>query len=164
MGNILFRIKHKKELKRSELCDKINDFSRINSLNGNDKDLELIKYIEKVMNLYKYKTNKDYLLIGRKKALMNELETILNEYDSNKYVFSKNSEMMRVLLQFITEGNRVYPEDVDKSLWKDGKYIDGKDFAKLREITDRYTLNGIICLEEKNDIISMIQKVKKNLE
>ena len=94
---------------------------------------------------------------------MNELETILNEYDDKKYVFPKIKEMTRVLLQFVTEGSKAYPEDVEKSKWINGKRIDNRDYFQLRQMADRYTLNGIICLEEKEDILSMIEKIKNDL-
>ena len=162
MKDILFILNPKKELKREVITKKIDDYIlKIDNVNLND--LDLIKYIEKENYLHKYKSNKDYQLIGRKKVLMNELETILNEYDDKKYVFSKIKEMIRVLLQFITEGSKIYPEDVEKSKWINGKRIDNRDYFQLRQMADRYTLNGIICLEEKEDILSMIEKIKKDL-
>lgn len=149
----------KKELKREEIANKIDIFYR--DKDNQDNILKLIKFVENEIHSYKYKSNKDYMLLGRKKALMSELEEILNKYDENKYSFSKDEELIRVLLQFITEGNRAYPDDVDKSKWVDGKMINNSDLKELRDKCDRYTLCGVICLEEKQDILNMIDVIKQ---
>lgn len=146
----------KKELKREELTDRIDELN-------NFELLKLIECIENEINSHKFKSNKDYLCIGRKKHLINELETILNEYDEHKYVFSKDKEIGRVLVQFVTEGNQAYAHDVEKSKWVDGKIINNSDLKELRDKCDRYTLCGIICLEEKQDIINIIEKVKNSI-
>lgn len=165
MKDFLFRMNPKRELKRDEISKEINDFY-VSEKGKNLNSLELLKCIENEIYSHKYKSNEDYSLIGRKKILTEELEKILNEEDRFEYIKSvceKDEELLRVLVQFIAEGQSVYPTDVEKTKWINGTTINGKDYSELRKIADRYTLSGIICLEEKNDIIIMIEKIRTDI-
>ena len=65
--------------------------------------------------------------------------------------------------EFICNFNFVNMFDVDESKWIDGKIISSKDFAELRDINDRYFATGIICLEEKEYILKMIDRLKEKV-
>lgn len=145
----------KTQLKRIVIMERIDDFYENKDNENFDK---LIKCIEKEIYSHKYKRNIDYLLVGRKKDLVEELNLILNKKDRWEMIKScdeKKWELIRVLVQFINEGSKAYPQDIDRI-----KYVNDIDYNELKKKCDRYTLEGIICLEEKQDILNMLEKIK----
>ena len=146
----------KTQLKRIEIMERIDDVYE----NKDDENFfdKLIECIEKEIYSHKYKSNIDYLLIGRKKDLVEELNLILNKKDRWEMIKSCDEmkwELIRVLVQFINDGSKAYPQDIDGI-----KYVNDIDYKELKKKCDRYTLEGIICLEEKQDILNMLEKIK----
>lgn len=151
-----------KKLKREEIANKLYEYRK-----NNDGNLEIKSYtkgfieiIENYINKSTFESDKDFIFGGRKKFLYNEFYDYLD--NKEKHILEDPIRFaIGNLEEFICNNNQVYAEDVDKSKWKDGKIIDGKDIAELRRINDNYSSKGYICLEEKEYIIEMINRIKK---
>lgn len=152
------------KLKRKEIANKLYEYRK-----NNDGNLEIYTYnkgfieiIEKYINKSTFESDKDFIFGGRKKFLYNEFYDYLDNKEKHK---SENPVRFAIgnLEEFICNNNHIVAEDVDKSKWKDGKIIDGKDIVELRNKNDRYSATGYICLEEKEYIVEMLNRLKKEL-
>ena len=57
--------------------------------------------------------------------------------------------------EFICDDNFVF--------WQDVAVIVGKDFVEIRNKNDKYSASGYICLEEKEYIVEMLNRIKKEM-
>lgn len=146
------------KLKRNDAADKFYGYHSKNNVNSNEEILKYLEIIEEYLNSHQYESDADFIMGGRKKFIYNEMFDILDgkKKEDNPLYFVLGS-----LEEFISNPNQVFFEDVDKSKWKDGKTIDGKDYAELRDRNDVYSSKGIICLEEKTYIEKIIDKIKQ---
>ena len=121
---------------------------------------DFIKVVEEFIAKHKFKSDSEYILCGRKKLLYNEFYDCLDRkkwLDEDPIAFAVGD-----LKEFIClECNFISAQDVDKSKWQDGKIILGSDVAELRKKVDSYYIKGYICLEEKEYIVKMLDRLKK---
>ena len=137
-----------KKLKRKEIADKLYEYRK-----NNDGNLEIKSYIkgfieiiENYISKSNFESDNDFLMVGRKKFLFDEFYDYLDHKEKHKL---ENPIRFAIgnLEEFICNNNWVNFSDVDKSKWIDGKTIDGKDFAELRNKNDRYSASGYICVK-----------------
>lgn len=146
------------ELKREEASNIYYEKRKIVNIELKEQVLNFLNDLVLDLDKYEYLSNNDFIFGGRKKFIYNEIIDVLDgkQKESNPLYFVLGS-----LDEFICNNNFMSAEDVDKSKWKDGKIIDGKDIAELRNKNDRYSATGYICLEEKNCIDNIINKIKE---
>lgn len=145
------------KLKRKDIAEKL-----YNCRNSDNYENDFINIVENFISKHKFDSDKDFIFCGRKKFLYNEFYDYLDNKEKHE---SENPVRFAIgnLEEFICNNNYIVPEDVDKSKWKDGKIIDGKDIVELRNKNDRYSATGYICLEEKEYIVEMLNRLKKEL-
>ena len=153
------------KLKRKDIADKLYEYRK-----NNDGKLDIKSYtngfIEIVENFISksiFESDNDFLMVGRKKFLFDEFNDYLDNKEKHKL---ENPIRFAIgnLEEFITNNNWVNISDVDKSKWKENKFINGKDFAELRDKNDRYSLAGYICLEEKEYIEKMLNRLRNEFK
>ncbi len=144
-------------LKREDLANKFYGYHIKNKINSSDLAINYLNELQDYLNNYDYENDRDFIMGGRKKFVYDEIVEILN---GNKSVDDPLYFVLGSLEEFMCNQNQVYAEDVDKSKWKNG-VIDGHDIKELRDKNDRYSNNGIICLEEKEYIDNIINAIKK---
>ena len=150
------------KLKRKNIADKLYEYRKNNDGNLDIKSYAngFVEIVESYILKSTFETNNDFLMVGRKKFLFDEFYDYLEHKEKHKLENPVRFAIGNVE-EFICNPNFVNMSDVDKSKWKDGKIIDGKDFAELRDTNDRYSVTGIICLEEKEYIEKMINRLKE---
>lgn len=144
-------------LKRKDIAEKL-----YNCRNSENYENDFINIVENFISKHKFESDKDFIFGGRKKFLYNEFYDYLDNKEKHK---SESPVRFAIgnLEEFICNNNHIVAEDVDKIKWKDGKAIDGKDIVELRNKNDRYSATGYICLEEKEYIVEMLNRIKKEL-
>lgn len=155
-----FRLFKKKKLKRKDIA-KFYGYHSKNNINDKETAINYLNEITNYLNKYSYESNNDFLMLGRKKFVYDEVMDILN---GNKKVDDPIYFVLGSLEEFICNNNQVYFSDVDKSKLKNGNIIDGKDYVEIRNKNDNYIKYGYICLEEKEYIISMIKAIKERID
>ena len=145
------------KLKRKDIAEKL-----YNCRNSDNYENDFINIVENFISKHKFNSDKDFIFGGRKKFLYKEFYDYLDNKEKHK---SENPVRFAIgnLEEFICNNNHIVAEDVEKSKWKDGKIIDGKDIVELRNKNDRYSATGYICLEEKEYIVEMLNRLKKEL-
>lgn len=119
---------------------------KLYNINHNSEDYEnnFISIVDYYFSNYKFESNENFLFSGRKKFLYDEFYEYLN--NKEKY---KNENPIRFAItnleEFISNDNFV------------------ADNSELRDKNDNYSASGYICLEEKEIIIKMLDRIKKEL-
>lgn len=151
----LFNINNK--LIRKDLAEKL-----YKCRNSDNYTIDFINIVEEYISKHKFESDKDFIFGGRRKILYDEFYDYLDNKEKHKL-----NDPVRFAIgnleEFICNNNHIVAGDVDKSKWKDGKIIDGKDIVELRNKNDRYSAAGYICLEEKEYIVEMLNRIKKEL-
>lgn len=119
-----------------------------NNINDEKNALEYLNNIISILTKYSFDSDEDFVLLGRKKVIYDEIIDILK---GNKEVDNPIYFVLGSLEEFICNNNFVYMSDGDK--WEKG-------WEDLRTRNDRYSLKNIICLEEKNIIEDIINRIK----
>lgn len=137
-------------LKRKDIREKLL------SINHSSEDFEInfVDIVEDCISNHDFKSDENFLFCGRKKFLYDEFY----EYLDNKEKHIKENPIRFAIInleEFICDDNFVFGEDV--------KVIDGKDFVEIRNKNDKYSASGYICLEEKEYIAKMLNRIKKEM-
>ena len=136
------------KIQRQEVARKY--YGKHSNINNEDKDsiLNYLNEIKNYLNNYEYESNSDFIYCGRKKHIYEEIVNVLNETQKvdNPIYFALGS-----LEEFICNNNDVHISDSDDI---------GMNWNELREANDRYINTGVICLEEKKYIDSIIDKIE----
>lgn len=137
------------KLKRDEASTIYYEKRKKFNIELKEQALDFLNELVLDLNKYEYPSNNDFVFGGRKKFTYDEIFDILDgkQKESNPLYFVLGS-----LEEFISNNNHISM----------GEY-DGKDFAEIRDKNDRYISTGIICLEEKNCIDNIINKIKEYL-
>lgn len=135
-------------LKRKDIREKLL------SINHSSEDFEInfVDIVDDYISNHDFKSDEDFLFCGRKKFLYDEFY----EYLDNKEKHIKENPIRFAIInleEFICYGNFGFLQDVDKS----------KDFVEIRDRNDKYSATGYICLEEKEYIVEMLNRIKQEL-
>ena len=144
INEIIENESQKHQLTREELADKFYGYHSKNSINDNMKAFEYLKNIQEFLNNYKYTTDNDFILEGRKKEIYDEIVDILNV---NNEVKDPIYFVLGSLEEFMSNNNFIYPSVLN--------------YSEAREKNDRYSSKGIICFEEKEYIEDIINRIIK---
>lgn len=136
------QLKQKIYLSRSELADKFFGYH----LKHNIKDAETAnEYLSSIINnldSYQYAYDDNFVFVGRKKIIYDELMDIINgtnEVDNPIYF------MLGTLEEFMCNDNFINPST--------------ENYLENRDKNDKYNARGIICEQEKELILDMITKI-----
>ena len=151
----------KRKLKRNEITKELYECRKIED--DQTYTINFINTVEKYISKSYFENDEDFIMGGRKKFLFNEFNDTLDGNKEIKGIDNPIRFAIGDLEEFICNNNYLSTQDVDKSKWKDGKTIDGKDFFELREKNNRYSNKGYICLQEKEYIEKMISRIKDNI-
>lgn len=145
-------------LKRKDLSNKYDYYHAKNKISDKKQTLIYLDELLNYLNQFDYYDDDNFIFGGRKKYLYDEIVRIIrNEQKEEEPLYF----VLGSLEEFMCNGNILNYNDVDKSKWINGKIVDGKDFAELRNKNDLYTNSGYICKQEKLKIIEIIDMIKK---
>lgn len=143
---ILFNMK--KKLKRDKFM-KLVDVNAFWNKTATIPELkEMLNTLKEAINNYKYKTDKDFFIDGRRKTLK---EMILTRETNERNI--KES-----LFNFMEYVNCEYCS-IDPKIAMESKVHP----VKFMNVWDKYKKKGIICLEEKNEILEMINHIENEI-
>lgn len=123
-----------------------------NNINDEKSALEYIDNISKAFLKYTFKPDNNFIFLGRKKFIYDEINDILK---GNKEVDNPIYFVLGSLEEFICNNNFVYMSDGDQ--WEKG-------WEDLRNRNDIYSAMNVICLEEKNIIDNIISEIKNYIK
>ncbi len=143
---ILFNIK--KQLKRLEFINSV-DSNKIWSKELSIQEIdELLEKLKQELSKYNYKKDKDFFIDGRRSIM----KRYVKEKEATEF-YIKDS-----LFNFWEYVNNEYygssPDLVEKLK---------KSNFELSKIWDKYNKKGIICLQEKEDILEMINLIQDKI-
>ena len=146
------------KLKRKDLSNKYDYYHVKKVIDDKKQALIYLDELLNYLNQFDYYDDDNFIFGGRKKFLYDEIaRIIMNEQKEKEPIYF----VLGSLEEFMCNGNMLNYNDVDKSKWINGKVIDGKDIAELRNKNDLYTSSGYICKQEKLKIIEIIDMIKK---
>lgn len=145
-------LRKKKKLKREIIAKKLWNLRKYNY--DTDKYVkEFIKIIKSYFDDSVFESDEDFIFCGRKKFLYDEFYDYLD--DNIDYNVDKSIRLATGnLFEFILNPNFVYFSDGDA--WEKG-------WNDLRDRNDNYTKKGYICLEEKEYIEKMMDRLYEEI-
>lgn len=152
----LFNNFTKEQLQRKNLVNIIENWDNRKEINI-DKEayLTYLNKLEEEINKHSYKKDNRFITYGRRDFLRREFTERLNyavqSNDTNKYI-----NALVDLEEYIYTQNYISITSIPNN--------ETKDFRKLDKINTEYYNSGIICKEEKDIIIGMIQEFKQQLK
>lgn len=143
---ILFNMK--KKLKREELLNSIDAKKFWNKSASTTEIKEMLNTLKDTINKHKYKTDKCFFKDSRREVLKDMiLKRETNEESIKESLFNF---MEYINCEYCGNSPRLAQElKIHQS--------------KLMDIWDKYKEKGIICLEEKEDILEMINHIKNEI-
>ena len=145
-------LRKKKKLKREIIAKKLWNIQKSNY--DTDKYVkEFLKIIKSYFDDSIFEPDEDFVFCGRKKFLYDEF----NEYLDDNLDYKVDNQIRLAtgnLFEFILNSNFVYFKDGDA--WEKG-------WNDLRERNDNYTKKGYICLQEKEYIEKMMDRLYKEM-
>ncbi len=134
------------ELKRKDLADKFSGYHIKNNINDVESANNYLDSIIEYLNFFEYKSNDNFVFLGRKKFIYDEIVDILNgKTNVDKPIYF----VLGSLDEFMCNSNFIYPSE--------------DDYMNNREKNDKYMADGNICLEEKNCITNIINLMREKL-
>ena len=137
----------KNNLVRNNLSEFYGYHSK-NNIDDKNSTLEYINKINSILSNYSFVSDENFVLLGRKKFIYDEICEILS---GTKIVDNPLYFVLGSLEEFICNNNFVYMSDSEH--WEKG-------WEDLRNRNDIYSQKNIICLEEKNVIEDIINRIK----
>ncbi len=138
-------------LVRTSLSE-LNGYHSKNNITDEKSALEYIDSISNAFLKYSFNSDDNFILLGRKKIIYDEINEILS---GTKKVDNPIYFVLGSLEEFICNNNVIYLSDGEK--WEKG-------WEDLRKKNDTYSFENIICLEEKNVIEDIINKIKDYID
>lgn len=148
----MFKFRIKKYLKRTDFMNSV-DTNKIWSKKVTiPETLDIIEQLENELANHKFKKDNNFLVNQRRKGLK---ETITNELLTKKNMKNINNVLPEALFIFLEYVNDEYAGDVLYYYHEFG--LPRKDFYKM---DNKYRKKGIICLQEKNIILNIMNYIK----
>ena len=146
----MFGFKKKNYLKRTDFINLI-DCNKIWSKSMTISEIkELLKKLEKEISNHEFVTDKNFIMNSRRKTLKKMIDERLQENNSD--IKELISESLFNFLEFVSDE---YPGDIISDCRELGISI--KEF----DVMDKsYREKGIICEQEKNAILEMLQEIE----
>jgi len=109
---------------------------------------DFFTYLENILNSYLYEVDPRFVIYGRRNFLHQEYNSFLN---NNNYL-----DALKNLEEYICDYTSfLTPADVPE--------YETRNFHDILKANDDYFKDGIICLQEKNIIIEMINEFRKHI-
>lgn len=145
-----FKMDHSKnnldKLTRKELANRFYGYHSKEKIDNSELAINYLNEIQNYLKNYNYDSDPDFIMVGRKKYIYDEIIDIVN---GNKSVDNPLYFILGSLEEFMCVQNQIYLEN---------------DTKELREKNDRYSNKGIICLEEKEYINKIIEEIKNYIK
>ena len=146
----------KSKLRRKKLITRIDQYRENNKNNMIVPDyyLRIIEIIEDEFDRHKFESNLDFFLFGRRKFLVDEFYSCLEEENINfDFVFGS-------IVELLMGYNNLQLRDIEEI----SKIFAGYSAIQIIEKDNNYTKCGIICLEEKKCVSKMLCSLKDKLK
>ena len=148
----IFEAFTKKRLQRVKLVDMITNWYRQNeNVVDNKKYLQFLNSLEDEINKHSFKKDNKFVTYGKRESLRQEFSDILigkKEHFKGKYMGA-----LLCIQEYINDGNFIAPHHIPENK--------RTDFKKIYQEDIEYYNLGIICEEEKDIIMNMINYLKK---
>ena len=150
----MFVFKKKNYLKRTDFISSV-DSNKIWSKSMTIPEIKmLLEYLENKLSKYEFDTDKNFIMNNRRKGLKRLIEDRLQKNDGNANELA--SESLFNFWEFVGDE---YPGNIISDLHELGISI--KEFDAMDKA---YRNKGIICIQEKDVIMEMIQEIKDAIE
>jgi len=146
----------KSKLRRKKLISKIEQYRENNKNNiiVPAYYLGIIEIIEDEFDRHKFESNLNFFLFGRRKFLVDEFYSCLEEENINfEFVFGS-------IVELLMGYNNLQLRDIEEI----SKIFEGYTANQIIEKDTDYTKCGIICLEEKKCVNKMLCSLKDKLK
>jgi len=144
-------IKKNNYLKREDFLNLVDNKKIWSKSMTIDEVKYLLDFLEKEIDKYNYVSDKDFLMDGRRQGLKLKIESRLS--NNNKNISENVLESLFNFWEFVN--NEYYVASLEALERLNIKR------EELEKRCNKYTQDGIICLEEKNVILEIIQILKK---
>lgn len=148
----LFDTFTKKQLQRAKLVDIITNWYKQNENTvDNEKYLQFLNCLEDEINKHNFKKDNRFVTYGRRQMLKQEFFDRLlgkKEHFKGRYIGA-----LLFIQEYINDGNFIAPHHIPEN--------ERTNFKKIYQEDSEYYTTGIICKEEKDNIIDMINYFKK---
>ena len=151
----------KRKLLRGELGRKYYGYYSRHHIKTSEEAEKYLDKLDKYISNHKYKSNSNFKVMGKKK---NKYEEIIQILSKKKEVDNPINYVLGSLEEIIYNPNHIYFSDVDRDKWVDTNVINQKDLKELIESDYKYYQSGVICLEEKEFIESVIHDIKEGIK
>ncbi len=147
----MFVFKKKKNyLNRNDFINYV-DSNKIWSKSMNlDEIKEMLEYLKNEISKYEFDTDKNFIMNSRRKKLKSKIDSRLlkSEGNMNELV----SESLFNFLEFVSDEYFGDFISISREL--------GLSVQELTKMDDEYRKNGIICIQERDIILEIIQVIK----
>lgn len=146
----MFILKKKNYLKRSKFID-LADSNKIWSKSMTIPEIkELLDLLEKALSKYDFDIDNNFVVDGRRKNLKSSVEAILSKTDEN--ITMNILDALFIFWEFVNNEYYTITSEATQRLNITKEEMDA--------MCMKYTESGIICLQEKDIILEMIQLIK----
>lgn len=143
--------KSKNYLKREDFMNSFDQDKIWSKSMTMEEVIKVLNFMEKELSKYSYDNDKDFVMDGRRYGLMLDIKDRLANDNSNENVLES-------LFNFLEFVNNEYCSPTLDS--QERLHLSGPE---IQDMWLQYANKGIICLEEKNAILEMIQTIKKSI-
>ncbi len=150
----MFGFKRKKYLKRTDFINSV-DSNKIWSKSMTLSEIKLLlEHLENELSNYYYDKDKNFIMNNRRKGLKRMIEERLQKKDGN--INELVAESVFNFWEFVGDE---YPGNIISDVKELGISI--KEFDAMDKA---YREKGVICEQEKDTILEMIQFIRKNMD
>lgn len=150
----MFGFKRKKYLKRTDFINSV-DSNKIWSKSMTLSEIKLLlEHLENELSKYYYDKDKNFIMNNRRKGLKRMIEERLQKKDGN--INELVAESVFNFWEFVGDE---YPGNIISDVKELGISI--KEFDAMDKA---YREKGVICEQEKDTILEMIQFIRKNMD
>ena len=146
----MFNFKIKKYLKRTDLINSVNSDKIWSKSLTMPEIKELLEALETKISKHKYTIDKNFLMDGRRSFLKSNIEKRFLK--GNKYTEEDILESLFNFWEFVNNEYHV--------ITPDALHRYNLTREKMDSMCMKYTKKEIICLQEKDAILEMIQTIK----
>ena len=149
----MFGFKKKNYLKRTDFINLVDSDKIWRKTMSLPEIKDLLEFFEKEISKYDFEEDKNFVMDSRREGLKNMIDERLTKYKTDK-----DDDVLESLFNFWEFVNNEYPAITVELLQRLKKSV-----VELDNMCKKYTENGIICKQEKDAILEMIQTIKKHI-
>ncbi len=149
----MFGIKKKNYLKRTDFINLVDSKKIWHKTMSLLEIKDLLEFFEKEISKYDFKEDKNFVMDSRREALKRMIDERFTKYNTDK-----DDDVLESLFNFWEFVNNEYPAITVELLQRTKLNV-----RELDKMCTEYTKSGIICKQEKDAILEMIQTIKKHI-